>query len=226
MSQFHKVEPITEDEIKIEWNTEIILEDVKIECEEYLEENKQKEDAEIIDNIEIKHENDVEYLESVEEVKQTEDVNIEYVEVKQESVEHEYFEETYDALAVDCDKMQEESSKDKDSSSPVKRRKKKIISCPVCNKMIDHQTLKQHMRTHTREKPYFCEICGESFSYSGNLVKHKQIRHSEPNNEMYRCKTCDKSFKRPDLLKDHQRREKKGNIDRGMSSMRKKEYVT
>lgn len=51
----------------------------------------------------------------------------------------------------------------------------KTYTCPVpaCGrffKRLEH--LKRHVRTHTQERPYICELCGKRFSRSDNLTQH------------------------------------------------------
>ena len=52
-----------------------------------------------------------------------------------------------------------------------------IHTCPICNKTFSHG-LKVHMRVHTQEKPFQCDICNISFSVKSSLNKHYKLKHS------------------------------------------------
>lgn len=45
--------------------------------------------------------------------------------------------------------------------------------CPVCGKILQKKySLDVHMRTHTNEKPYPCELCGQSFMLKVQMKTH------------------------------------------------------
>jgi hypothetical protein len=76
--------------------------------------------------------------------------------------------------------------------------------CPVCGKAWDAKSkLDQHMRSHTGDKPYHCELCDFATNVSTNLNRHIKTVHRKESK--YPCRFCDKVLSQKCNLDRHER---------------------
>nr|XP_014343981.1 PREDICTED: zinc finger protein 470-like isoform X2 [Latimeria chalumnae] len=84
---------------------------------------------------------------------------------------------------------------------PLHFGKGKHFECKYCGRIFSRkERLKNHMHTHTGERPYTCKECGKAFSTKSNLNVHLRIHTG---NRPYICCFCGKGFYRGPHLKVH-----------------------
>ncbi|XP_035712267.1 zinc finger protein 135-like [Folsomia candida] len=76
--------------------------------------------------------------------------------------------------------------------------------CTLCGK--DFKTrgeLKQHIPTHTTEKPYVCATCGRGFAHNGVMKRHEMTHLEKSTRHVSKCHVCPQTFLSRITLQQH-----------------------
>ena len=78
------------------------------------------------------------------------------------------------------------------------------IKCEECGKLFDNVDVrKRHGDTVHSDTKFPCELCDTSCSTTVHLNRHVREVHSGKAGRKFKCDVSEKSFKRPDKLKEH-----------------------
>ncbi|KAK7104085.1 hypothetical protein V1264_018856 [Littorina saxatilis] len=75
-----------------------------------------------------------------------------------------------------------------------------LYQCPYCDKRTSRYQLVQHLRIHTGERPFTCEVCGKSFTRMETYRKHRIIHTAD---KPHMCPECGKCFRTKSYLTQH-----------------------
>ncbi|KAM4642734.1 zinc finger and BTB domain-containing protein 41 [Discoglossus pictus] len=98
-----------------------------------------------------------------------------------------------------------------DGLTPIMLQKnsRKLLKCPKCEKVFDRMgKYESHVRVHTGEKAFECDICHQRYSTKSNLTVHRKRHNSETEVHVkeHKCPCCGKLHASRTTLAKHVKR--------------------
>lgn len=125
---------------------------------------------------------------------------------------------------------QAQETNDLDQISKMKKGKtsgKVYETCEKCDRRYSTSYMKIHLRCHSGERPFSCDVCKQSFKQKSHLLSH-MLRHT--GEKPYVCNICHASYTQSFRLKEHMKKcmeekisNEKGDDEQGNKVNRKKE---
>ncbi|XP_070547163.1 gastrula zinc finger protein XlCGF57.1-like [Ptychodera flava] len=72
--------------------------------------------------------------------------------------------------------------------------------CDVCSRFPYKSVLQTHMKSHSDERNFYCQVCGKDFKKKDHYVRHVKNHEGE---KPYMCEHCGKNFGRKEHLMQH-----------------------